>query len=520
MILVTAKQMQQMDHNTINEFGIPGLVLMENAGRGAVEILTQTFDPIEDKQVAIIAGRGNNGGDGFVIGRYLMEMGVHTSFFLLSTRDRVTGDALTNMALVERLLPEHPYSSMVEVPDAKAFDQYRTKMLHHDIFVDAILGTGLNSNVRGVFKNVIQALNQTGKPIFSVDIPSGINSDTGDICGTAIQADATATFGFAKAGHFLQPGSQYTGNLDIVDIGIPWHIAQAQRPDLYLPEPEDITDLFSPRPIDSHKGSFGHLLALAGSPGKTGAGALCANAAQRCGTGLVTLGVAQGLNPVMEPLVTEPMTIGLPETATGGLSIKALALVKEILTDKNALALGPGLGTDSDTKELVRELVAACRVPMVIDADGLNCLADDPNILTRAQAPVILTPHPGEMARLTGKTTAQVQADRLGIARQFARDFNVILVLKGSQTLVCCPDNTSYICPTGNPGMASGGMGDVLTGMIAGFAAQGLNPEAATLAGVFIHGLCGDILARNTPVGFLATDVVTTIPIALGEILP
>jgi len=457
MILVTAKQMQEMDRKTIKEFGIPGLVLMENAGRGALEVLVDTFEPIEALRVAIVAGRGNNGGDGFVMGRYLMEMGVRVSFILLAGRDRVAGDARVNMELAEALLPQHPDSQFMEVADGENFDRLRQTILDHDLFVDGIFGTGLNSDVRGFFREVILSLNQSDKPIFSVDIPSGINADTGEVCGVAIEADATATFAFAKAGHVFFPGNFHTGNLEIIDIGIPGHIAKAETPDLFLPEPEDIAGLLPERTFTSHKGNSGHLMILAGSPGKTGAAALCANAAVRSGTGLVTLGVPQTLMPVLEP--------------------------------------------------------------MVIDADGLNCLADDPSILNKAQAPVILTPHPGEMARLMGKTSAEIQADRLTVARTFSKRYQVTLVLKGAQTLVACPDGTCFVCPTGNPGMASGGMGDVLTGMIAGFLAQGMAPETAALTGAFIHGLSGDLLAKVAPVGFSASDMVEKIPQALAEVM-
>jgi len=519
MILVTAKQMQEMDRKTINEFGIPGLVLMENAGRGALEVLVDTFEPIETFRVAIVAGRGNNGGDGFVMGRYLMEMGVRVSFILLSGRERVVGDARVNMELAEALLPEHPDSQFMEVPDEKAFNRLRGKFLDHDLFVDSIFGTGLNSDVRGFFGEVIQTLNGSGKPIFSVDIPSGINSDTGKVCGVAVEAHATATFAFAKAGHVLYPGNLHTGDLEIIDIGIPGHIAKAESPDLFLPEIEDIASLLPERPFSSHKGSSGHLLVLAGSPGKTGAATLCANGAVRSGAGLVTLGIPLALMPVVEPMIVEPMAQGFAQTDSGTLSSKALGAVTAALKDKQALALGPGLGTDRQTRDLVKALVAESPVPMVIDADGLNCLASDPAILNTAKAPVILTPHPGEMARLTNKTAAGIQADRLSIARQFSETYQVILVLKGAQTLVACPDGNCFVCPTGNPGMASGGMGDVLTGMIAGFLVQGMAPEAAALSGTFIHGLCGDRLAENTPVGFLASDMVDEIPATLAEIL-
>ncbi|WDP87130.1 MAG: NAD(P)H-hydrate dehydratase [Desulfobacter sp.] len=520
MILVTAAQMQAMDQKTIHEFGIPGRVLMENTGRGALEMLVDLFDPIENHRVAIVAGRGNNGGDGFVIGRYLMEMGVSVSFFLLSDRNRVTGDAKANMALAETLLAQHPDSQFIEIPDAPAFNRYFEHLLDHDLFVDAIFGTGLNSDIRGFFEEVITCLNQSGKPVFSVDIPSGIHADTGKVCGVAIEADATATFGFAKAGQVLYPGNFHTNDLEIIDIGIPGHIAKAETPTLFLPEIKEVASLLPPRAFVSHKGNFGHVMVLAGSPGKTGAAALCANAAMRSGAGLVTLGIPEKLMDVIEPMVIEPMTLGLAQTDSGGLSAKAAGPVLDQIKDKQVLAIGPGIGTDPQTRTLLKELVKKSHLPMVIDADGLNCLAGDPDIFRSAKAPVILTPHPGEMGRLTHKTAQEIQADRLAIAQGFSKKFNLILVLKGAQSLVACPDGTCFICPTGNPGMASGGMGDVLTGMIAGFLGQGLAPEAAALTAVFVHGLCGDRLAENHAVGFLASDMVNEIPAAIEDLQP
>ena len=271
--------------------------------------------------------------------------------------------------------------------------------------------------------------------------------------------------------------------------------------------------------INAHKGSFGHLLVLAGSPGKTGAAALCANAAMRTGAGLVTLGAPEKLMPVIEPMVIEPMTTALVQTTSGGLDAAALDDIIALLADKAALALGPGIGTDPGTQELIKGIMSIASVPMVIDADGLNCIANNPDIIRTAKAPVILTPHPGEMARLTGKTTAEIQQNRMETARNFAEKYKVILVLKGAQTLVACPDGAVFICPTGNPGMACGGMGDVLTGMIGAFLAQNLPPESAALAGVYVHGLCGDLLAQDHTFGFLASDMVANIPQALNTIL-
>ncbi|MFN2357265.1 MAG: NAD(P)H-hydrate epimerase, partial [Desulfotignum sp.] len=374
MFLVTAKQMQEMDRYTIEEFGIPGLVLMENAARGAVDFFMEKCRPGPDTRVAVVAGRGNNGGDGWVMARYLMEKQIPVTVFLLSSRDRVAGDARANMDLVEKLLPHYPDCAVVKITDASALEKEKTRLVHHDLFVDAIFGTGLNSDVRGIFKDVIQCINQTKKPVFSVDIPSGLNADTGAVCGICIKAKATATFAFAKIGHILYPGNQYTGNLRVIDIGIPD---------------------FATRTRDI-KGSFGHLMILAGSPGKTGAAALCANAAKRCGTGLVTLGVPAGINAVVEPMVVEPMTVSLPQTPSGTLSSAGLDQILALAKDKQALALGPGLGTDPDTGKLVQSLVTDCSLPLIMDADAINCLADNPDILTSRQSPAILTPHPGE----------------------------------------------------------------------------------------------------------------------------
>ncbi len=520
MLLVTAKQMQEMDRQTIESFGIPGIVLMENAGRGSFDFLLEKFKDIKLKKVAVLAGRGNNGGDGFVIARYLMEKGIAVTSFLLSSKDRVQGDAKINLDLAIKLCEKHEASEIIEVPDADAFKKYKTCIAHHDLFIDAILGTGLNSNVKGFFKDIIELINFSNRPVFSVDIPSGLNSDTGQPLGVAVKADATATFAFAKAGHILYPGNIYTGDLKVIDIGIPKFITKEKSIKLSLIKKNRITALFNPRKFQSHKGSYGHLLIIAGSTGKTGAAGLCANAAMKTGTGLVTLGIAKSLNQSIEPQVIEPMTYPLPEKEKGYLSKNCFDEIKSLLMGKQALALGPGIGTKKGTMELVHKLVENSKVPLIIDADALNCIAQNPEILKTKEAAAILTPHPGEMARLCNKTTSDVQKNRLKIASDFAENYNCILILKGAQTIVSFPDKKIFICPTGNPGMASGGMGDVLTGMIAGFCAQGFSPENASLAAVFIHGMCGDILAEDMgKFGFLATDMVQMIPKAIHKYL-
>lgn len=518
MQLVTAEQMQTMDRQTIESFGIPGRVLMENAGRGAVKLILDRYSGIEEMKIAVLAGRGNNGGDGFVIARYLMEKGIFVNTYLLSTKDKVQGDAKANMDLVLELINHEGPGAVIEIPDAGTLKKYRPDIRHHGLFVDAILGTGLNSDVRGFFKDAIELMNQSSAPVFSVDIPSGLHSDTGRPLGTAVKADATATFAFAKAGHILYPGNTFTGELEVIDIGIPDFIAAQQHIGLSIIEKAQVAGLIPVRSFNSHKGTFGHLGILAGSPGKTGAAALCANAAVRCGTGLVTLGVPQQLNSRIEPLVVEPMTLGLKDNNKGLLTLLAANEISQFLKDKQALALGPGIGTHKETVALVHNLVKDCRIPLVIDADGLNCVAEKPDILGSAQCPVVLTPHPGEMARLSGASTKEIQADRTGVAIDFAHKYNITLVLKGAQTVIASPDGSCRICPTGNPGMASGGMGDVLTGIIAGFCAQGLAPEAAAAAGVYIHGLCADTLADHVnDFGFTASDIVDSIPGVIGR---
>ena len=514
MYLVTAGEMQKIDRFTIESFGIPGRILMENAGQGATQILFEKFGGLKNKKVGIVAGRGNNGGDGFVIARYLAQKGIKATVYLLSKRAMIKGDAAANLKLLDPLsIP------VIEIPDKKAFSTHRTSMVHQEIWVDAILGTGLKSEVKGYFKGIIEFINSLNKPVFAVDIPSGLDSDTGQPCGACIRAQATATFAFAKTGLILFPGASYTGSLEIVDIGIPHHIAEEVDPKQHLLTTDLIGNYFKPRPSDVHKGDAGHLLLLAGSPGKTGAAAMTAMSAMRVGAGLVTLGLPNSINAILESQILEAMTFPLPETDDGMLGESSFNAIMELLSGKRCLAIGPGLGSAHETKSLIRRVIQESTVPIVIDADGINSLAGHTKILQNLKAPVILTPHPGEMARLVDSTAKNIQKDRVGCARNFAKRFNVHVVLKGARTIIAHPDGSVFINPTGNPGMASGGMGDVLTGIIAGLVTQGYSPETAAHAGVFLHGTAADAIADKTgPFGFLATDVMRAIPEQIGRL--
>jgi NAD(P)H-hydrate epimerase len=511
MILVTANEMQQMDRRTIESFGIPGRVLMENAGRGATRFFFEQFSNLKNKRIGVIAGRGNNGGDGFVIARYLAQSGVAVQVYLLAANNQVRGDAAANLDLLKPL--EIP---LIEIPDENSFSAHQSDMADLDIWIDAILGTGLKSDVKGYFQTVIDFINALNKPVFAVDIPSGLNSDTGQPCGTCIRASATATFGFAKTGHMTYPGAGCTGELKIVDIGIPPYIVETVGPKQFFLTADLIKSYLKPRVEDAHKGTTGHLLVVAGSPGKTGAASMTSISALRAGAGLVTLGIGQSLNAVLEAQMLEAMTVPLPESRDGALGESAFNTIQKLMSGKKCLAIGPGLGQASETRKLVRKIIKESQIPVVVDADGINNLAGQVQILKSASVPIILTPHPGEMARLLDVDVGKIQQDRINCARNVAVDLNVHVVLKGARTVIAHPDGRIFINATGNAGMASGGMGDVLTGIIAGQIVQGFSPESAAHVGVYLHGAAADSLAQSIgPYGYLAGEVMRAVP---GEI--
>jgi NAD(P)H-hydrate epimerase len=515
MYVVTAAEMQAMDRLTIEEFGLPGRLLMENAGREATRVFLAHFSDTARQGVGIAAGRGNNGGDGYVMARCLAQKGYPVRVYLFSPADQIQGDAAANLKLLAAVgVP------VIEVPDEAAFSRCQRDMRAEAAWVDAIFGTGLHSKVHGLFWDVIEFINRLNRPVLAVDIPSGLNADTGQPCGTCIRARVTATFAYPKIGHLLFPGADYTGRLEVVDIGIPPAMADRIQPRQFLLSAAAVRDYVVPRPADSHKGRTGHLLVVAGSPGKTGAAVLTATAALRIGAGLVTLGAPASLHAIMETLTLEAMTAPLPETAVGALGPGARDTILGLTRGKSCLALGPGLGPDVETGELVRELIRSVSIPMVIDADGLNHLSGATERLQHLPVATVLTPHPGEMARLLATTATAVQRDRMACARELATALNLHVVLKGARTLIAHPDGAVYINPSGNPGMASGGMGDVLTGALAGLIAQGIPPELAARTAVYLHGAAADHLARCVgPWGYLAGEVMNALPGQIAALL-
>ncbi len=513
MKVVTGKVMQAMDRRAIEEFGVSGRELMENAGRGCVDLIISEFGSGPGCRAVVVAGKGNNGGDGFVIARLLSDHGWHVATFVLADRDEISGDARVNLDLLKE-------TTVIFCSGQGGLVRHQAEIREADLVVDALLGTGLTSEVGGAYAEAVDLINAAGKPVIAVDIPSGIDAGNGRVLGCAINADITVTFALAKLGHLLFPGIDHTGRLHLVDIGIPAEVT-ASADICEFVEAAEIRPLLRKRDKSAHKGNFGHCLIVAGSTGKTGAAAMAANSAVRTGAGLVTLAVPASLNQILEIKTTEAMTLPVPDEGTGCLTAGAREALDKALAGKDALALGPGISRSPGTARLVRELAEEALLPMVIDADGLNALAEDLSLLTRRKSPdIILTPHPGEMARLAGVTAEAVESDRIGTAREFAAKYGVYLVLKGARTVIAAPDGRIALNGSGNPGMASGGMGDVLTGVLVALLGQGYDPFAACKLGVFLHGHAADMVAAEKgEIGMSAVDVQERLPYALKELM-
>lgn len=522
MKVVTAAEMRQIDQDTIEGIGIPGIVLMETAGSAIVRAIERHYSTCQ--RIGIFAGKGNNGGDGIVIARQLAHIGRDVRLFLVSPEESFTGEAQINLEIatnlglqIEEILTDARFYGTGTVP---------TTLASCELLVDAIFGTGLRGAVRDPIATIITAINRLPTPILSVDLPSGLDADTGHPLGVCVQADRTVTIGLPKRGLLLHPGAELAGKLEVVDIGFPEQVVNAQDIKVNWTSAAHASQWMPPRPAFSHKGSYGRVLVVAGSTGMTGAAALASEAALRAGAGLVTLAIPKHLNPILEGLLPEVMTLPLPETDVGSLAASATAPILEFAEKtKSILAIGPGLSQHPETVSLVHQLIRENReqrvdLRMVIDADGLNALAQDRETLSRLNSEAVLTPHPGEMARLTNTAVPTLEADRIGTAQQFASEHGVTLVFKGAPTVTSNPNGNLWINSTGNPGMATGGMGDVLTGVIAGLMAQGIPSESAAALGVYLHGLSGDIAAeRFGRHGLIASDVLKTVPEAIFSLI-
>ncbi len=512
MRLVTAETMRAVDRHAIEVMDIPGLDLMEEAGMGTVGVLVEMAGIDAGDRVAVVCGTGNNGGDGFVIARGLREFGVDVDVFLLGSAGDVKGDARTNLDFLEP-------GSFLEIADEKGVDVLAEALDESDAVVDAIFGTGFRGAPRGIAGDVIAAINASDLPVLAVDVPSGLNASTGGIEGECIIADWTSTMALPKKGFFLYPGREFVGDIHVIDIGIPEEAVEAVGIHQHVLTPAEAALFVPDRDPAGHKGTFGRVAIVAGSVGYTGAAALASMSALRSGAGLVTAGIPSSLNDVLEAKVTEVITLPLPETQARSLGTSALPRLRELTVGADAVAIGPGLSVDAETVELVRSLVGALDTPAVIDADGLNALSPDIIGSRAGEAAVVLTPHPGEMARLVGCSPDEVQADRERLACAVAEQARATVVLKGASTVIATIAGDVMINPTGNDGMASAGSGDVLTGVIAALLARGMSgPDAAAL-GVFVHGLAGDLAAEAVgPTGMIAGDILEFIPLAFFEL--
>jgi hydroxyethylthiazole kinase-like uncharacterized protein yjeF len=489
----TAAEMRALDARAVADLRIPGARLMEAAGSGAASLLARRFGSLRSRRVAVMCGKGNNGGDGFVAARRLAARGARVRVYLAGRRDEVHGDAAEALSRWR--------GPVAELADRSVLAHLDRELGVADLVVDALLGTGLRGPARGLVAEVIEAINRAGRigrPVAALDVPSGVDSDRGQLLGPAVEARITATFVGYKPALLLHPACERAGEVMVIPIGIPEAEVGAGIK-THLLEAADARAGLIPRRADTHKGTYGHLLVVAGSLGKTGAAALAGRAGLRSGAGLVTVATSASQQPIVAVLGMETMTEALAETA-----------------ERSLVALGPGLSLVAETEALARAMVEEVERPMVVDADALTALTGHLDVLARARAPRVLTPHPGEMARLLGTSVSEVQADRLGVVREFCQRHRVWLVLKGAHSIVGAPDSALRINPTGNPGMATGGTGDVLTGMIGAFLARGLDPLAALQAAVYLHGAAGDLAARaRGEEGLIAGDILEHIPLAL-----
>ncbi|HEX9879908.1 MAG TPA: NAD(P)H-hydrate dehydratase, partial [Candidatus Binatia bacterium] len=496
-----------MDRLTIEKYGVPSLTLMERAGAGVAEALLARYRTAARKGVLVVAGKGNNGGDGLVVARHLKNKRIPCEVVLLAKKEELSRDATVNLRSYLKV-----QGRVFEVTEGNLM-LLRQRFRDKGLLVDAVLGTGLKEEVRGLYREAIAFMNASGLPTVAVDLPSGLDADRGRPLGTAIRAKMTVALGFPKLGEVIYPGMSSVGELVVADIGIHPKAVEEVNPQAELLEEREIGWLIPAREPDTHKGSYGHLLVMAGSRGKTGAAVLACRAALRVGTGLVTLAGPRSLNDIFAGSLVEAMTEPLKNNSEEELEPLGEPDWRRILEKKSALLFGPGIGVNDSCRGALRWLLRNLQVPWVIDADGLNNLVAEKERIRNAKTPPVLTPHPGEMARLIGSSAAEINEDRVGVARSFARDHRCYLVLKGARSLIATPEGRVFINPTGNAGMATGGMGDVLAGILGGLLAEGLAVEDALKLGVFVHGYVGDrVAAVKGDMGMIASDVVEGLP--------
>lgn len=518
-VLVTSDQMRACDRFAIEKLRIPGLILMENAGRGVVEMMQNHFGSPAGKSVIIFCGKGNNGGDGFVIARHLYNRGAEVSVVLLGISRALKGDARVNYEIIKNIAGKRGSNSMLRVYELKSTRKFSV-LPKADFIIDAVFGTGFSGPVHGFYKDAINWINGSNGKKISVDIPSGVNADNGAVANVAVAADLTATMGLRKTGLTVGKGISCAGRVEVVEIGISSKDLIPSKKNTFLVGIEDVRIALPRRSIYAHKHSVGKIFVLAGSRGLTGAAAMAADSALRAGAGAVILGTPASVYPILAKKLTEVMVDPLSETPEGSLSLLCYDKTRDHLRWADLVIMGPGLSRNPETRELICRIVREFDKPLLIDADGLNALAEDNSILKRHRSKeVIITPHAGELSRLTGISSEEIELNRVEIARKTAKQFKLTLVLKGAPTVTASENGQSFINSTGNPGMATAGMGDVLAGIIGGLWAQGMERTGAAYSGVFVHGRAGDRAKEKFgEKSLMAMDVHQLIPDTLIEI--
>lgn len=514
MKVITTQQMTELEELCAKKYSISQLLLMENAGRGIAEwVRNFVVQKNLPKKGLLICGGGNNGGDGFTAARYLVDMGFETDVVCLSRDSDMKGPAKINYSKLKKIKKVHIYKAY----DHNQLEKIQGLFRSASLILDCILGTGLKGEVRGFLRHAIEFINSISKKVIAVDIPSGMEGNAGT--GLCIKAYATLTMGLPKVGLLRSGNEDSVGYLYVIDIGIPAVLIEGIKSNIEYTCLSDFSGLVSERRLLSHKGNFGHVLVIAGSPQYAGAGSLCVRGALRIGAGLVTLGIPKSMQTVYQIKCTESITLALPETDAGTMSQDAYPHIMKFIESVDAVALGPGLSKHSDTIKLIKKIISTSHKPLVIDADGVNAIAEELLVLRKAKAPLVITPHPGEMAGLLHTSVKSVQADRWKITRELAEKYGITIALKGFHSVIAGDDKKIYINSSGNPGMASGGMGDVLTGIIAGLLAQGLSPLDSARLGVYLHGAAGDIVAQKRGEwGILAGDLLAELPFAMNSI--
>ena len=515
MMVVTGKQMKEIDRMAIEDYKIPGLKLMETAGTLVYNEIMKSLGE-ESKWVCVICGSGNNGGDGYVIARKLVNRFIPIKVYSTVSLEKLSGDAGVNY---ERLLELGVRPIVLD--SSNKIESFKNDIKNSEVIVDAILGTGITRNVDDNINNVFDIINESGNKVISVDIPSGIGADDGIVYGAAVKASKTISFQLPKIGSILFPGAEYTGELLIKDIGIPEEAIRNSNSKTYLIDEDMVKKIIKPKKKDSHKGDNGKLLLIAGSKGMAGASVFAGKASLKSGIGLLKMAIPKKINDIVQITVPEAVCLPLGDSATCKLNKRFMGKIMDYAKECTAVAVGPGIGRSQDFSDMIGKMAKELRLPLIIDADAINAIGDRADkFFSESHGDRIITPHPGEMSRLTGVSIRDINCDRVNIAREYSTKWGIIVLLKGARTVVACPEGDVYINVTGNPGMATGGSGDVLTGIASSLVAQNIEAKAAAIASVFIHGKAGDIMSAQTGEhGLTTSDLINGVGITIKSII-